>query len=50
MLPKFRLRTVSGVRQWIIREPVDWPNVGVYATCGAIVGISIVGLWLELAR
>lgn len=50
MLPKFKLLTINGVKQFVVREPIDWPSVGVYAMCGVIVGISIVGLWMELAR
>jgi len=50
MIPKFKLITIDGVKQFVVRSPVDWPNVGVWATCGAFIGLTLVGLAMELTR
>lgn len=44
MLPKFKFRA----GEWIAREPIDWPGVGFWTTCGVFIGLTIVGLILEL--
>lgn len=47
MLPKFRLLTINGVKQFVMREPIDWIAVTFDLTIyAAIGGMAYCILWL----